>query len=292
MGRKKYVFSDGIGKILASFAHKVAAKCGLESFMPSAFQIRYGGYKGVVAVDPLSSVKLSLRKSMCKYDSQETKLVVLAYSKYQPCFLNRQLITLLSTLGVGDHVFENKQREAVDQLDAILTDPFRAYKALELMSPGENSNILKEMLRCGYKPDAVPFLSMMLQIFRSSKLLELRTKSRIFIPQGRALMGCLDETGTLEYGQVFVQVSGSRFQNSSNDFLSSSGFGFERFNYVITESIVVANNPCLHPGDVRELRAVGVLALHHMVDRVVFPQKERDFWRNLPMHHRWARSDP
>ncbi|GAB4828715.1 multidrug resistance protein, variant 2 [Ancistrocladus abbreviatus] len=188
-------------------------------------------------------------------------------------FLNRQLISLVSTLGVRDRVFENKRREAVDQLDAILTDPFRAYKALELMSPGENSNILKEMLRCGYKPDAEPFLSMMLQIFRSSKLLELRTKSRIFIPQGRALMGCLDETGTLEYGQVFVQVSGSRFQNSSNDFLSSSGFGSERFNYVITESIVVAKNPCLYPGDVRKLRAVDVPALHHMVDCVVFPQK-------------------
>lgn len=209
---------------------------------------------------------------MLKYESENTKLDVLAHSKYQPCFLNRQLITLLSTLGVPDHHFERKQREAVDQLDAILTDPLRAQEALELMSPGENTNILKEMLLCGYQPDAEPFLSMMLQTFRASKLLELRTKTRIFIPNGRSMMGCLDETRTLEHGQVFVQFCGSRFWNSydSSDMFSERGRGQ---CYLIEGSVVVAKNPCLHPGDVRILKAVDVPALHHMVDCVVFPQK-------------------
>ncbi|KAI6677198.1 hypothetical protein NL676_037994 [Syzygium grande] len=237
---KDYIFSDGIGKISGEFARKVARKCGFKGYTPSAFQIRYGGYKGVVAVDPTSCVKLSLRKSMSKYESNETKLNVLAWSKYQPCFLNRQVITLLSTLHVPDHVFEQKQKNAVDQLNAILVDPLRAQEALDLMSPGENGNILKEMLKCGYKPDAEPFLSMMLRTFRATKLFELRTKTRIFLPEGRSMMGCLDETRTLEYGQG---------------------------------KVVVAKNPCLHPGDVRVLTAIDVPALHHMVDCVVFPQK-------------------
>lgn len=271
-GRMKYVFSDGIGKISAEFAKRVALKCGLKGFSPSAFQIRYGGYKGVVAVDPTSSKKLSLRKSMCKYESENTKLDVLAYSKYQPCFLNRQLITLLSTLGVPDHIFEKKQREAVDQLNAMLTDPLRAHEALDLMYPGEITNILKEMLLCGYEPDAEPFLSMMLQTFRASKLLDLRMKTRIFLPNGRSMMGCLDETRTLEYGQVFVQFSGARHMQL---FDSSFMFGGNRSDqrFVIEGKVVVAKNPCLHPGDVRVLRAVNVPALDHMVDCVVFPQK-------------------
>ncbi|XWS64066.1 hypothetical protein CRYUN_Cryun06bG0155200 [Craigia yunnanensis] len=256
-GGIEYVFSDGIGKISAKFAKKVAAKCRLNGCTPSAFQIRIGGYKGVVAVDPTSSRKLSLRRSMSKYESENTKLDVLAWSKYQPCFLNRQLITLLSSLGVPDNAFEKKQREAVAQLNAILTDPLKAQEALELMSPGENTNILKEMLLCGYKPDAEPFLSMMLQTFRASKLLELRTKTRIFVQKGRSMMGCLDETRTLDYGQVFVQFSGSRSEQ----------------RFIVEGKVVVAKNPCLHPGDVRVLRAVNVPDLYHMVDCVVFPQK-------------------
>ncbi|GFZ18528.1 RNA-dependent RNA polymerase 1 [Actinidia rufa] len=273
-GGNKYVFSDGIGKISADFASRVAKKCGIKSSTPSAFQIRYGGYKGVVAVDPTSSMKMSLRKSMSKYESDNTKLDVLAWSKYQPSYLNRQLITLLSTLGVEDHVFEEKQREAVEELNMILTDPLRAQEALELMAPGENTNILKEMLLCDYKPNAEPFLSMMLETFRATRLLELRTKTRIFVPRGRSMIGCLDETRTLKYGQVFVQISGAghgRFYNSSR--LMLRGFNSERNNHPVVGKVVVAKNPCLHPGDVRVLRAVNVPALHHMVDCVVFPQK-------------------
>ncbi|XP_050366586.1 RNA-dependent RNA polymerase 1-like [Argentina anserina] len=267
----KYVFSDGIGKISADFARKVASKCGYKAFT-SAFQIRYGGYKGVVAVDPTSSMKLSLRKSMSKYDSENTKLDVLACSKYQPCFLNRQLITLLSTLEVEDKVFLKKQRAAVQQLNAILTDPLKAEEALDLMSAGETTNILKELLMCGYKPDVEPFLSMMLQTFRASKLLELRTKTRIFIPDGRAMMGCLDETRTLEYGQVFVQISENRRRQLFDDSFMNSWSSSDNC-FIIERKVVVAKNPCLHPGDVRVLRAVNVPELHHMVDCVVFPQK-------------------
>ncbi|PON45920.1 RNA-dependent RNA polymerase-type, partial [Parasponia andersonii] len=272
-GGNKYCFSDGIGKISEEFAEQVAKKCGLNKFTPSAFQIRYGGYKGVVAVDPTSSMKLSLRDSMCKYKSKNKKLDVLAWSKYQPCFLNRQLITLLSTLGIKDHVFHKKQMEAVKRLDSILTDPLRAQDELELIFPGEITNILKDMLTCGYKPDEEPFLSMMLQTLRASKLLEIRTKTRIYIPNGRAMMGCLDETGTLEYGQVFVHCSTRQLYDDSslvfNNTISSQG------TFIVKGKVVVAKNPCLHPGDVRVLKAVDVPTLHHMVDCVVFPQKGR-----------------
>ncbi|XP_058742779.1 RNA-dependent RNA polymerase 1-like isoform X2 [Vicia villosa] len=253
----EYVFSDGIGKISRELAKKVAEKCGLDS-MPSAFQIRWGGYEGVVAVDPTLDFKLSLRKSMHKYDSRIEELDVLAYSTFQPCYLNRQLITLLSTLGVEDSVFEKKQKEAVDQLNAILTDSTKAQEVLDLMSFGEITNILKEMLICGYKPNIEPFLSMMLQRFRESKLLELLQKTRILIPKGREMMGVLDETRTLEYGEVFIQYSNSSFSSCP---------------HVVKGEVVVVKNPCLHPGDVRVLKAVDVTDLNHMVDCIVFPQK-------------------
>ncbi|KAK0597678.1 hypothetical protein LWI29_027530 [Acer saccharum] len=264
-GGKKYTFSDGIGKISADLAHILSRKLGYTSYTPSAFQIRYGGCKGVVAVDPNSTVKLSLRKSMSKYKSNSTSLDVLACSRYQPFFLNRELITLMSTLGVRDYVFERNQREAVAQLDAILSDPVRAHEALDLMaSSRENANVLKEMLTCDYKPDKEPYLSMMLQTFRAFHLQELRSRTRIFVQNGQAMMGCLDETGTLKYGQVFVQYSGSRSHHPNN---TSPVFS------IVESKVVVAKNPCLHPGDMRVLEAVDVPALHHMVDCIVFPAK-------------------
>ncbi|KAF3432098.1 hypothetical protein FNV43_RR26837 [Rhamnella rubrinervis] len=267
-----YCFSDGIGKISAEFAQSVARKCGISS-TPSAFQIRYGGYKGVVAVDPTSTKKLSLRKSMCKYNSRNTTLDVLSWSMYHPCLLNRQIVTLLSTLGVKDRVFEKKQKEAINQLNAILTDPSRAQEGLDFLFQGENTNVLKDMLKCGYKPDAEPFLSMMLQICRASKLLDMRNKTKIFVPNGRSMLGCLDETARLKYGEVFVQCSRRKLSDDfsfiSSDITSSSS----QDNFIIRGKVIVCKNPCLHPGDVRVLRAVDVTALHHMVDCVVFPQK-------------------
>uniref|UniRef100_A0ACD5Y0E2 Uncharacterized protein n=1 Tax=Avena sativa TaxID=4498 RepID=A0ACD5Y0E2_AVESA len=253
----KYEFSDGIGKISADRARQVAIKCKLK-YTPSAFQIRYGGYKGVVAVDPRSHWKLSLRKSMLKFQSENITLDVIAYSKYQPCFLNRQLITLLSTLGVRDSIFELKQREAVERLNRMTIEPQAAIDAVEVMPMGQISNTVKGLLLCGYQPDLEPFLSMVLQTLRAFNLLELKRKSRIFIPQGRAMMGCLDETCTLRYGEVFVQAS-----CTANDSEKK----------LVTGKVVVAKNPCLHPGDVRILQAVDVPSLHHMVNCVVFPQQ-------------------
>jgi RNA-dependent RNA polymerase len=261
-GESKYCFSDGIGKISYELAKEVAKKCGCKDhIIPSAFQIRYGGYKGVVAIDPNSSTKLSLRNSMCKFKSENTKLDVLSWSKNKPCFLNRQVIVLLSTLGVKDRVFTRMQREIVNKLKMISRKPFIA---LDMMSQGEITNMLREMLIGGFHSKNEPFLSMMLKTICASKLQELQLKTRIFVRKGRSMLGCLDETRTLKYGEVFVQTS-----------LSSKGIGPKQGKYIVKGKVVVAKNPCLHPGDVRILRAVDVPSLHHMVDCVVFPQKGR-----------------
>ncbi|KAE8654455.1 RNA-dependent RNA polymerase 1 [Hibiscus syriacus] len=269
----KYNFSDGIGKISAKLAREVARKCGLRN-TPSAFQIRYGGYKGVVAVDPSSSAKLSLRESMQKFDADSTSLDVLSWSKLHPCYLNRQIIILMSTLGVKDSVFEMKQKEFLAQLDAILVDPEKAREAMDRICHGELVKILREMILCGYKPDYEPFLSMMLRTIRASKLLDLRTRTRILIEKGGILMGCLDETGTLEYGQVFVQYSDSKSrQSSSETLLTFNDRQSNRNCHIVEGKVSIAKNPCLHPGDLRVLQVVDVVVLHHMVDCIVFPQK-------------------
>lgn len=88
------------------------------------------------------------------------------------------------------------------------------------------------------------------------------------------MMGCLDETKTLEYGQVFLQISGAGHSRSyDNSRRMLYGNDSDQGLRIVVGKVFVAKNPCLHPGDIRVLRAVNVPALHHMVDCVVFPQK-------------------
>jgi len=108
----KHIFSDGIGKISSRFARQIAKTIGLDpNNPPSAFQIRYGGYKGVIAVDPTSFFNLSLRPSMKKFESKSTMLNITNWSKSQPCYVNREIISLLSTLGINDENFLTMQED-------------------------------------------------------------------------------------------------------------------------------------------------------------------------------------
>jgi RNA-dependent RNA polymerase len=85
-------------------------------------------------------------------------------------------------------------------------------------------------------------------------------------------MGCLDELGMLEQGQCFIQVSNSSLEKC----FMKHGAKFseaEKNLQVVKGTVVIAKNPCLHPGDVRVLEAVDVPGLHHLYDCLVFPQK-------------------
>ena len=79
---------------------------------------RYAGFKGVLAAWPdhifEQSHSLIFRKSMCKFPSTHTDLEILNWAKFSPAFLNRQIITVLSTLGVKDDAFINLQVQMID----------------------------------------------------------------------------------------------------------------------------------------------------------------------------------
>lgn len=267
----EYCFSDGIGKISQAFARQVAQKCGL-THTPSAFQIRYGGYKGVIAVDRHSFRKLSLRSSMLKFESKNRMLNVTKWSEAMPCYLNREIITLLSTLGVGDQVFLDMQNEQMNMLGKMLTDREAALRILDSMGLKESKSIIVKLLRAGFRPDTEPYILMMLQSYHESQLSDLRSRCRIFVPKGRVLIGCLDETKNLEYGQVYVRITMTKreFQCSEQVFIQK-----DDNTCILKGRVVVTKNPCLHPGDVRVLEAVYEVALEEKgcVDCIIFPQK-------------------
>ncbi|TYJ32759.1 hypothetical protein E1A91_A05G057800v1 [Gossypium mustelinum] len=271
--RNGYDFSDGIGKITPDLAMEVAQKLKLDLNPPCAYQIRYAGCKGVVSCWPEEGdrIRLSLRTSMIKFFSHHTTLEICSWTRFQPGFLNRQIITLLSTLGVPDEVFWGMQNSMVSKLDKVLVDTDAAFEVV-ISSCGEQGHTPAIMLSAGFKPQTEPHLRGMLTCVRASQLWGLREKSRIFIHSGRWLMGVLDELGVLEQGQCFIQVSNPSLQNC---FLKhGSRFAETKKNFeVIKGLVVIAKNPCLHPGDIRILEAVDAPGLHHLYDCLVFPQK-------------------
>lgn len=95
----------------------------MEGTVPSAFQIRFAGCKGVVAVDPTmeESLKLQIRPSMRKFDTKHSNLEVIRAATFQPGHLNREIIVLLSSLSIQDKEFLSLQRDMVDRYNNALT---------------------------------------------------------------------------------------------------------------------------------------------------------------------------
>jgi RNA-dependent RNA polymerase len=89
---------------------------------------------------------------------------------------------------------------------------------------------------------------------------------------GRIIMGVIDETGTLNENEIFVQIS----KQPSDEEAARLGIlkpGREGCWKVVSE-VVMAKNPCMHPGDARRLRAVDSELLQRFhYDCVVFPRK-------------------
>lgn len=271
----KYIFSDGIGKISLRFAKRVAHHVGLDpTNLPSAFQIRYGGYKGVIAIDPMSSIDLSLRPSMKKFESESRMLNITSWSKSQPCYVNREIISLLSTLGIRDEIFVAMQQDEMRETEEMLTNKEVALSVLGKLGGSETKTAVKMLLQ-GYEPSSEPYLSMILKAHQENRLTDIRTRCKIHVPKGRVLIGCLDETGVLEYGQVYIRITkNSKEQKDSNQ---SYFYNDDGKTATVVGKVAITKNPCLHPGDIRVLEAIYDPDLVGMVDCLVFPQRGERF---------------
>ncbi|KAM0680711.1 hypothetical protein GINT2_000982 [Glugoides intestinalis] len=281
-----YCFTDGIGLMSRKQACKVAGILGL-STIPSAFQIRFGGYKGVVAVHPwiddskqflewaeksciisggygkydykstglkeLEAVELILRKSMKKFDSTHRGFEVISVSKSSNFYLNRQIIQVLEGLGVSPSVFIDLQDKYIRRLLLEFHNDFtftiKNYTQVQVNASPE-----------------IPFNRHLQTQILANIIEDLNTRAKIFIPQGRGAIGVIDELGILEEDQVFFM-----FQKRLDENMESlKDYG----SFVVPDChCIVAKNPVMHPGDIRLIRCVDVPQLHYLRDVVVFSKK-------------------
>lgn len=257
----EYCFTDGIGRISTKLAEKVANELNI-SPVPSAFQIRFGGCKGVVAQDPTlgnNADVLVIRKSMHKFKSDSNNLEILEVTRPGRLHLNRQVITLLSGLGIPDHVVINLQEKMlIDLAEMLLYDEIALPVLLESAVNVDFNLIANKGISLVQEPF---FRSLLLAIYHH-RITNLMKRTRIQIPldKGRIMMGTTDETKTLKSGEVFIRYSQQTTRPGKNA-ITYEG------------PVVVTKNPCFHEGDVRVFIATNVPELSHMIDCIVFPQK-------------------
>ncbi|VDL73713.1 unnamed protein product [Nippostrongylus brasiliensis] len=281
--REPYCFSDGCGRISPSLARRIALILQLD-VVPSCFQVRFKGFKGVLAIDPCLDLakggpKIVFRRSQMKFkercDEQENNILeVVKYSMPSPVCLNRPLITILDQTNLQVQVTQKQSRtlhkklcrkvhffleKELAQLGAMLLDDSVAGDELttRLNLP---INFVR-LRQCGFCITNEPFLRRVLVSVYRYNINNHLSKAKIFLPHsvGRSMYGVFDETGLLQYGQVFIQYSVSVKK-------------FDGKLKIYTGPVMITKNPCHVAGDVRMFTAVYQPALAHLFDVVVFPR--------------------
>ncbi|CAF1495011.1 unnamed protein product [Adineta steineri] len=111
--RNSHCFTDGNGLVSKGLAKLINEKVNKSSIIPSAYQIRIAGCKGLIIIDPQSTYEqyyIKIRPSMKKFESNHWILDICGFSRATPTRLNNQFIWLLSDLGVPDITFFRLQQ--------------------------------------------------------------------------------------------------------------------------------------------------------------------------------------
>lgn len=244
----KINFSDGIGRASPQLMSKIQSIIGVKE-MVSAFQIRVGGIKGVISLYDEQRDDVMFRKSMKKFESKHNIIEVLNFSRPTKLYLNRHVILLLSENGIENEVLLDLQHEELlGCLKALMHDD-SAVAFVKSRSKIFNWDILPNISRD-------PFFREILMSNATELVQRIVEHARILVPNGRVLMGVMDETGTLEYGEVYANIVD------------------EEFSMEIEGRVLVFRNPCVLPSDIRVLNACKKSRLKKIYQNcLVFPSK-------------------
>ncbi|CCM04578.1 uncharacterized protein FIBRA_06759 [Fibroporia radiculosa] len=302
---------DGLGRISQDLANAIwEGMCEEEperrayGVKPSAFQIRFIGYKGVVAVDrQLKGRKLCLRPEMRKFkphrcDGCRAKLfcahlnnpiqslhIAEAFHGPRRAYLTRDPVTILEDREVRDEVFENLQDEA-KRTTYMARDSSEKY--LELLQshhlgfqyrlPFLLQRLLDIGLDCGSQILAEnvlndPFFLGLREYGIQHVLRDLKTRARIPVPNSYLLVGVADE------GPAYTKQGHSVYQLKNGQIFACVQESPDAKPIWLKGLCFITRSPTVHPGDVQRVTAIGkpdvpdgqICLFEHMKNVVVLP---------------------
>ncbi|KAG2139006.1 RdRP-domain-containing protein [Suillus clintonianus] len=238
--------------------------------VPSAFQFRLGGAKGMVVQDPTIQGKLvRFRPSQIKFDARENLTFDVQSTSAEPklMFLNRPLISLMEFLGVDTQRIIELQDDDIHKAQSVRSSCTDASKVIQQHGMGASfhlpslfsnlSSILQ--LEIGHtESDPSRWTSQLIEsslhCVETEILRELKYRAHIAVSGSYTLLGVSDEWDCLKEGEIYATVFDER-----------TGF-VQR----ITGNIAITRSPQIHPGDVQIVKAVHRPELDHLMNVVVF----------------------
>ncbi|KIY66410.1 RdRP-domain-containing protein [Cylindrobasidium torrendii FP15055 ss-10] len=273
MSASRNLFTDGCSTISPAMNRAIWANYNEGTSvnarrMPSCYQIRIGGAKGIIFEDnTLQGKILTLRPSQTKFETDNALTVDIANTSARPIamFLNRPLTMLLEHLGVQRDTFIGLQDDAIDNVDAIRTSFKAASKLFQQHGLGtsyrlpslfnnlvrqlgmRDSDIIADRLQCDLLATVISYAA-------THVLRELKFRGRIPVPGSWTLIGVSDEWDCLAEGEIYAHVRNDR----------------TGLNDRITGRVLITRSPQIHPGDVQFVNAVDRPQLRHLKNVVVF----------------------
>ncbi|MCP9264482.1 RNA-dependent RNA polymerase [Dirofilaria immitis] len=250
-----FIFSDGVGKLSEDFAEQIAEDLGLGKCVPS--NVDYGpngngledkhGITGKV-----NDLDILFRPSQDKFLAPRKGVIeIVKYSSPTPICLNRPLINILDQ--VSDMQGFDVHSRIIHRIHSLL-DRQLLHLSDTLMSENRCRERLAEFpkrinveylsLTRGFTLTQEPFFHSMLIASVRFTLQKQLFKEQIQIPTnlGRSMFGILDETGLLQYGQIFVQFTNNISLKTPSKAAAKT---------ILKGPVLMTKNPSIVAGDVR-----------------------------------------
>ncbi|KAL4779082.1 RNA dependent RNA polymerase-domain-containing protein [Aspergillus varians] len=264
---EKRVFSDGVGTISQDTVDAIHAILPPRKGLPTCFQIRMGGAKGMLSLDPLlSGSQIRVRPSMIKFQAEDQRHLEIcgSGSKPIPLVLNRQVIKIMEDMGVSEKWFFKLQGLRVDQLRKATATTKNTANFIKNQGVGDCVRLyqlflLFHRLKLNYKE--VPFVRAVVEAMVLRELRLLKHKARIPVDKGITLFGIMDETGFLGENEVYAT-----YDTLDGRFSPPPG----------KCRLLVTRSPALHDGDIQYVYHAPPPAGHPLTKHsncIIFSQK-------------------
>ncbi|KAI0649133.1 RdRP-domain-containing protein [Trametes meyenii] len=277
LGTEPYWHTDGQGTISPGLRDKIwdvlvkaqPNKASL-TLKPSAFQIRFLGFKGVVVVDEtLEGVYMRLRPTMNKFkahDEEEAEIeIAKAFVFPGTARLCRPLVMVLEDLGVRTDAFLRLQDRAKADVVTASDSIAKTCVLLKKHSLGNSYGlrwILQHLEGAGMQMPREKskerttidndFILRLVKYAQTHILREIKHEARIPIPDAHQLVGVVDEGPAYVnrgYKDVFCLKEGQIFAC-----VQDPDGGEPQY---VKGQVSISRNPHIHPGDVQRVHAIG-----------------------------------